>query len=210
MTTFTIKCETLARLASVCAYFDKDIKNEIKKQINTIRFENKNGRSYAISSNSIIASIEYLGSTEQPDGDTHLKLDKELLKAVKKGSLNNETATILTVPEIAVSTIQLSSGFTMSDCCYWLNETPLSKWRGWISREKLKKSSGAMFWDTYHIQTLLNASPSGKVVFPEFINCRYPVLIRDVNDKNWAGVFLPIPKIRTKETEPATIPEWWN
>ena len=57
------------------------------------------------------------------------------------------------------------------------------------------------------IETLWRVSPTGELVFPEVIDANKPVIVRDVNDDNWIGVF--IPSIEGKRiVKPATLPEW--
>jgi hypothetical protein len=66
-----------------------------------------------------------------------------------------------------------------------------------------------MYWDLFQIEALIKSSPSGGVVFPEFIDSSKPVMIRDSLKPNWAGVFIPDVSKGSTKHKPAEIPEWW-
>lgn len=64
-----------------------------------------------------------------------------------------------------------------------------------------------MFWDTYQVLKLFESSPSGQITFPAVINSSKPVLLRDVTDSDWLGVFIPTAK-DDKKAKAAELPEW--
>jgi hypothetical protein len=207
MTNYTIPCETIVRFSKVVSFFKVSTDEETKALINTIRLENKGGKSYAVVTNQEIAAVEYLGETAQADGACHLKLTEELLEQMKKDSRLGLHANITTIPAIALSTLQTLTGAVFNDCSYWFGETPLDNWRKWIP-PVIKQSKGAMYWDLYQIEALLSSSPTGKVTFPEFIDNEKPVLIRDRSNKNWIGLFIPNIDIGEPDVKAATLPEW--
>lgn len=209
MTTYFVPSETLTRLSTVCSFFDASLREDTKSLINTIRLENLNGSAYAVVTNGQIAAIEYLGKTDNPDGVCHLKLSQSLLEMLKHPRIQTELLTITTIPEIAVSTLTCNELLSYPDICYWFDETPLDGWRKWVNLDCPTASKGAMYWDTFQIEALIKASPSGGVVFPEFIDSTKPVLLRDSLKDNWAGVFIPDVSKGNSPLKAAEIPEWW-
>lgn len=209
MSTYNIKSSTLYRLASICNFFENSTSENLKLKINTVRLENKNGQSFAISTNQKIAAIEYLGFTHATDSSIHLKLSPELLQQLFMEATSNYMINIMTIPEIAISTLTSTSGFTLTDCCYWWQDTPLADWRDWACEAPIA-SKGAMFWNLFHIESLIKSSPSGKIVFPEFIDYEKPITLRDRHNPEWVGLFIAEPPKPDKIRIPAELPEWWN
>jgi hypothetical protein len=104
------------------------------------------------------------------------------------------------------SKIQTMLGTTVSDCEYVFDSTPLTRWRDWIT-PLATKSQYQMYWNLFHVEALLKSSPSGKVIFPEFIDATKPLIIKDVSTDNWVGLFLPTDN--EKEHDKIKIPKWW-
>ncbi len=209
MSVYIIKSSTLNRIASVCNFFESTTPEDLKTKINTVRLENKNGHSYAIASNQKIGSVEYLGITDKPNGAVHLVLSETLKQALIIESMIESFLTITVIPEVAISSLQSNSGWALNNCCYWWDDTPLADWRNW-GWEAAKKTKGAMYWNCHSVETLVKSSPSSQVIFPEFIDTDYPVVIRDWLNPNWAGVFFPKPVPPEVVKVPAQLPEWWN
>lgn len=209
MSTYKIKSSTLNRLAGVCSFFESSTDEETKAKINTVRLENKNGKTLAIVSNQKIGVIEYLGETDEADGSEHIILSPELLQQLTVESSSDCMITITTIPEMAISTLQSTSGFNMSNCCYLWDDTPLKDWRGW-GVNPADSNSGIMFWNLNYIETLIKSSPSNNVIFPEFIDITIPVVLRDYHNPDWVGIFFAQPPGDVKVTKPADLPEWWE
>lgn len=205
MTTYTISCATLSRLSKIPSYFGPSVPEHTKPLINTVRLENKGGKSYAVATNQKIAAVEYLGPTPHPDSFCHLKLP---IPRIDELARNNETATIMTIPQIAVSTLTTTGGFALNDVSYWFDETPLDSWRTWFNPNIYKNSQGAMYWDLFHLELLFQSSPSGKVIFPEFIQADKPVLLTDRENDKWLGAFIPNVYPTEKAVKPSKLPEW--
>lgn len=209
MSTFVVQAEVVKRLSKVCNFFDSSTSHELKFLINTVRIENRQGQSYAVATNGKVASIQYIGTTEHEDGSCHLKLTEEFIKQLEFESMISGTLTIQTIPECAASSVTSTSGYIFQDCSYWFDSTPLNEWRSWLQNDAVEHK-GFMYWDVFHIKSLLETSPSGKVCFPEIIDATRPILIRDKLDRNWAGVFLPQPNVTDKVAAAAVKPEWWT
>jgi len=209
MTNFTIKCETFVRLANVCSFFSPLIDEETKNIINVIRLENTNGNLIAIVTNKAVACIERIGETKLPNGHCDVKLEPDLLVKLKQESLYGSTLTITTIPELATSNAMTSMGMQLPSCCAWHTDSPLNKWRDW-GVENPVQSVGSMYWDVDEVEILLRASPTGKVVFPEFIDVDKPVTLRDRYSPDWVGLFIPKPNVGDIVKQKAELPSWWR
>lgn len=211
MSTYKIYPDSLLRLAKVLTFFESNVSDETKAKINTIRIENKGGQSLAVATNRKIASIENLGPTTFPDGVCHLKITPYFLDAAKRAAQKNSSIIITVIPALAMATAQLSASEYISDACLWFDSTPLDDWRSWVVKAP-EVSTGIMCWDLFHVETLISASPSGKVVFPEYIDASKPLMIRDrYRDQEWIGIFLPgetLPPDAVREINERMVPAW--
>jgi len=209
---FIVKCETFARLSTICQFFEPSIEHEIKDQLNVLRLENFNGKSYAIATNQKIAAVEYLGPTNEPNGCAHVILDSVMIEKAKEESAYGSFFEVSTIPEIAAGAVKSMLGWAYpGNPCRWFDKTAMNDWRKWVN-EKPVKTKGAMYWDLSHLQTLLQSSPSGKIIFPEMIDVDYPILIRDRMNDNWFGLFVAKPTEADAALNPvkaATLPIWW-
>lgn len=204
---FSIKCQTFIRFASICSFFEPSTRPDVKEKINTVRLENKNGKCYAIATNEKIAAVEFLHNTDQPDGYIHLVLDEGLLQQCKTEMMFDSKLHITAVEQLAVASAKTDLGYNFNgNCCYWFDDSPLNNWRKWIPKVIPAESTGAMYWNTHQIESLMKSSPSGHVIFPEFINATQPVLVRDIKDPNWFGLF--IPENITAGARQAELPDW--
>lgn len=208
MTTFFIQTKRLYRLVSVCNFISSHLEESVKNKITTVLFENKNGMSYAVSTDSLIASVEFLGKTDKPDGSCYLILSDKLKEQLNKEYLTDHVISITTFPQMAISMLQSTSGFNLSDCLHWWDDSELRNWRRWFPAPA-SKSSGVMYWDLFKIESLLRASPSGKVIFPSFIDASKPLMVRDYHNDNWMGVFMA-QSPHMDEYEPAELPDWFK
>ncbi len=206
---FQIKCSTLIRLASICSFFEPTVPEQTREKINTIRLEAQNGKLLAIVTNQKIAVIELIGSVDvNLKGFTHLKLDPVLIAQCKAEALIGSHLIINTIPEMASAFAQTSSGWVYAgNPCLWFDETPLNDWRDWMPDEVSKKTTGAMYWNLFQVQSLVESSPTGEVCFPQFIDVSKPVILRDIHDSNWLGFFIPKPYDGSKSPS-ASLPEW--
>lgn len=210
---FEIKCATFARLAAICGFFESHTPQEIKEKCSTVRLEIANGKVFAIATNVKIAAIELVGNAPLDHvGVAHVIVDQTIIDQCKAESWFDGVLTIQTVPEIAIATATTTSGWAYKgNACHWFDETPLDNWRAWAPEKMATKSTGAMWWNLFYVEALLQSAVSGKVVFPEFIDVKEPVVLRDRDNPNWVGLFLADPTpYEQKITEPARLPEWWS
>lgn len=205
MTIYKISANTIKRFANVIKFFEPTTEEYDKNLLSTIRLENKNGKSFAIVSNHQIAAIEFAGTTSEPDSVVHLKVTEQLTNLCIMGG--NLTFTIM--PEILISTVQNDYGMMVSDCCFWSAEGPLNDWRKWAAPDATA-TEAVMQWSLFNVESMIAASPSGKVNFPQFINANKPVTVRDAMYENWVGLFFPKPSPTDPAANPAKLPEWWK
>lgn len=209
MTIFTLKCETFVRLANVCSSFSPKLDEEARKKLNVIRLENTNGDLVAVASNHVIACVEKVGKATDVDSFCEVRLDAALLTQLKQEALYGSFLTVNILPELANSTCQTTMGWLYPNCCAWHDDSPLKKWRNW-GVENAVQSSGSMYWDVDEVEILLRSSPTGKVIFPEFINVDQPVTLRDRYSPDWVGLFMPRPDVGEIVRQKAELPEWWG
>lgn len=207
MATFSLKCETFVKLAGVCDFFTADIHEDTKELINCVRLEHKNGVTYAVATNKKIAAIQMIGVTEEPDSSVHVKITPEIIAALKKEIQYDSKVTINCIPEISMSSLQTTFGYNSPDCCYWFEYSPLEDWREWVAPAAKASSGGAMYWDLFHVESLIKSSPTGRVVFPEYIDSMKPVLLKDISTDDWRGVFIPSDSAVAQQ---AYKPAWWK
>lgn len=207
---FFIKCDVFVRLASVCAFFEPTTPDETKYLCSCVRLENKKGHAYAIATNHQVASIQYLGQTNEPDGVAHVVLDPQLIAQCQTEAQYSSFLQITTVPEIAIGAAKTMLGYNYpGNACFFPDETPMDKWREW-GPDKSVANRGFMYWELDHITALTKTSPSGKIYFPENIDSDKPIVLRDVYDDNWVGLFIPNTNPGQKTPrEPASLPAWW-
>lgn len=206
---FEIKCSTFIRLASVCNFFDPSTPVKDREDFMTVRLEKVNGRTIAIATNRMIMAIELLPHFyPSPDEVCHVVLDPHLVNQCRFDSLLDATLTIETMPEIALATAYTSTGWKYhGNACYWRDKTEFDRWRDVIPKKNVGKSQYIMTWNLPHIQALFESSPTGKVYFPRYIDASLPVVLRDMGDDSWVGVFIPSVDSKTRTVE-AEMPEW--
>jgi hypothetical protein len=212
---FILPVETYLRLAALPARFtSKSVTEEEKKLLQCVRLENKNGHAYAIATNRRIAAVFYLGATDQPDGAAHITIDKRLLAQCETEKAFNSQLFVTTIPMLNAISLKTTLGYVFPEAGgFFSDETPMKAWRTWVPKQEAAMSVGAMKWNLSDMMALNACSPSGDVVFPEFIDANQPVIIRDYKVDNWLAMFMS--NILTEDgkvmlADPATLPTWWN
>lgn len=169
-----------------------------------LKIEIKNSKGYLIGTDCTVGCVEYLGELDHADDSCYLKLNVD---KIRDEAEFGGTFTFETLPELAMGTVNATSGQNCNDFIVWPDESPVDKWREWFKMSD--ESKGFIYCELPQLITLWEASPSGDVVFPEVINADDPVIVRDVNSDNWIGVFIPV--IDSKAIlKPAILPEWIN
>lgn len=208
---FDIKCSTFTRLASICNFFEPETTQEQRASINTLRLEAINGKIIAICTNQRIAAVEYIAQCDPNLREViHVILSEELVSRCKLEAIMDGVLSINTIPEIANAMAQTSSGWMLTtNVCTWPDETVLDNWRKFAPDESFKKSEGIMVWNLLQVQALFESSPTGKVYFPRHIDANKPVVLRDMNNPFWVGLFIPSTYNHKVQKESAELPDWW-
>lgn len=207
---YLIKCDVFNRLIQITRLFDDEPDND-REALSCIRLEYNNGHYYAIATNRKIASIQYLGATEQPDHVIHIRNDNEIIEMCKHETLFDSSLHIQVIPEFNMTTMTSTmTGWQYEkDPCLYVDESPLDKWREWFPDNVANQSSGVMYWLADQVEALAKSSPSGHLYFPEFIDTNEPVVVRDLLDDNWCGLFVPKPSPQgVQVNKSAEIPSW--
>lgn len=208
---FTIPCETFTRLAAIPSFFPLDVDEEHRADLRCVRVENVKGHRIAIAANKKIAAIEYLGVTTEADGVAHIVIDPLLIEQCKTEAKFNGFLEVLLIPEIATATARTMLGYSYKgNACIYPQDSVMNGWRGWGPPMPVKKSKGALFLNLGYIELLNKSSPSGKIIFPEFIDVDMPAVLRDRENANWVGLFFPAPPQIEPAATPAILPQWWN
>lgn len=199
MPTFEIPCGVYARLAPLT----DTVYDDGSPWCRTMRIED--GK--AITTNRKIMAIEYIGG---PVGSAHIVIDPALIAQCKSEAQFNSVLTVTVDHSMRFATAKTTFGYVYpGNAGYWgapdiHNE--LERWRPIIPLGAAKATRGGMFWDARVIGPLGISSPTGNLVFPEFIDTSLPVVIRDAMDDRWCGLFMP--RDSTIQAPPATVPEW--
>jgi hypothetical protein len=197
----TISCEIYAKFAQLAlTAADKDWR--------VVRLEHKGGKKYAVASDRKNAVVYLLGETDQPDGAFNIVADAAMIAACTNEIPFKGNLEIVAIPGVGASA-KTTFGFVYSgNAVNFEDRTKLADWR--TLYEPIKKSRGAMFWNVAGISQLAAASISGSIRFPEFIDGGKPVIVRDVIDPNWYGLFMANRFVdgQSVEVEPATLPDW--
>ncbi len=214
--TFKIPCETFLRLSHAAT----PIPGKDQPHCFCVRIEYVDGQAYAIATNSLIAAVQYLGSVP-PEFNYAVSIvpDAALLAqcAIEKDFDGELTIDVIVNEFMKFASVKTSFGYVQpGNCAYFppdgMNYSPwqeLGSWRKMAPLELPKKSKGFMFMETEQITLLGKASPSGRLVFPPFIDSSLPVVVNDAVDPEWFGLFLPREEKRPSNLSPAILPEWF-
>lgn len=198
---FKITCETFLRLSNAALPLGQV---DERGNFYTVGIQNANGQSIGIATTGKIMAVEWLKITDQPDGIISIPLNDDLLKQCEIEAVYNSVLTIEN--GVITSSLGWSQTFTVtSDIHHYLNE-----WKN-ILRDCTtdnKLLMAGMFMNTEHLSALGRSSPTGRIVFPEKIYSKRPVMVVDATDKNWFGFFIGTTDDGAPVNTSPFIPEW--
>ena len=201
---FQIKCDVYNRLIKVTDHFETTTDPETKQYLSCLRLENKSGHSYAVVTNQKIAAIQYLGMTNTEDGVIHIINDETI-----RQQCETEIPFDSFLQSDSDGNLMTTFGWGMQDGCIFPTNTPMDGWREWFPDEPVTENKGFMYWDVDRVASLAKSSTSGKIYFPQFIDVDKPIIVRDMYDENWCGLFIPKPDIGDQSPkQPAEKPIW--
>lgn len=200
MADFTIPCETVVRLSHILSIVAADA----EPHFHTIRIED----GLAIVTNKKVMVVEKIGG---PDGVVHLIVSPELLAQCVTETAFASSLTIVTVDALKFATAKTTLGYIHPGNCALWRDGPVEfdRWREIVARLQTRPTApnGGMMWYPNNIAAVGNASPSGTVIFEEIIDINASVIVRDLHDPNWFGVFNPY-STDDVPYSPATLPGW--
>jgi len=210
---YTISCEAFVRLATIAR-----MPSTLAAHMRCVMIEHKKGHTYAVATNKHIASVQYIGKTKEADGRVLVQCDDAMLEQCRSIAPYGGTLQITVMIDLQFASAQTSYGWVSQTnvALFPVGATQWDGWRSWTPDHTLEESHGAMFWEVEQIAALGAASPSGELVFPEYIDVRMPIVVRDVNDETWFGLFMGYQRGEDGTAEnmvtavPATLPSWFK
>lgn len=214
---FEISAEIFMRLAKIPALIPQRVLNipsEDAESIKCVRLEYRSGNYYAIATNRKICAVYYLGTTAEADAVAHITIDPALVAQCEVEKQFGGKLQIVSIPEMQIVTLKTLFGWNYPGNAgvFPPPQGRLNEWMTWVPKTDVKASVGAMSWSADNVSALVEASPSGRVAFPEFIDAMQPVIMRDIIDPNWFGVFMTNVVDENEQVttiDPARIPAWW-
>lgn len=201
----TIPCEQFARMASIPATLDTE---RPEQYLRSLYFESTRGKLFIVATNAKIAAIECVENSGVADGSCAVVVTPELIDVCERETAYNGAISISVNDALNWTVVQTQFGFKMptNGKADLPNDHHFATWRDWFPDKMPTKSSGGMHWEVTQIETLSRASISGSVTFPEFIDVSKPVIVNDLFNPLWCGLFMPTAKEKT--ITPATRPVW--
>lgn len=189
---FTIPCATFVRLAPVALQPGENMTPN-RPFLSCVRLENRSGTRYAIASNSRIFALERLGPTDDPDGGFNVPLT--MLEPCRKEA---NMASTLTINNMVAKT---SFGFMT----VLAGTHEYVDWHKHMPVKIAAVANAAMLLDV-GVARLVASAPSGAVITQRFFDYKKPMVVRDIADPNWFGMFYDASSQEIQT--PADVPEW--
>lgn len=188
--TLSIPCETFVRLASVAMSLPE---NDNRSYLRSIYFEQVRGKLIAIATNVKIAAIELIGNFTGPDFRLAVTVDETLIHHAEEMIQYGANYEIGINHMLKYTVVRSTFGYSHPVNMYADLGTKCEffDWREWLPDSAPNERHGAVFANLYMLHTLAESSPTGMIIFPDVIDNRQPIIVRDTNDDRWLGVFVP-------------------
>lgn len=192
----TVPCETLVRFSLITG----------EGQFRSIRFDN----GLIVASNRMFIAAEKVGDFE---GVASIVPTEALIDQCEVETQFSGRVEISINEMLKYATAKTTMGFVINDNIgYFEPTTEMDRWREVVGQaaKPAKESKGFMYVNAGKLQKIAECSPSGGIVFEEFIDADRPAVLRDSRDPNWVGFFRPRALSTEEETQlmPAKYPEW--
>jgi hypothetical protein len=90
-----------------------------------------------------------------------------------------------------------------------INETYIN-WRFALPKTAPKKPVVPVSFSSRHLLKLASTSPSGGLVFPDFIAMDSSIVVNDADVPEWFGLYMPVVDGDKKNLQPAILPGWFE
>jgi len=209
---FELSCEQYSRLYPAALQIDEKSAIANRDFMRSIRLEHKNGKSLMVATCGSILACECLGETDEPDCAINLKLDEKLRRQcvaeIQFDSKLHITFDLASGWIAAQTTLGYSHTANLNTGFDWEFEN-IDDWRQIVAvGTKPRKSSGAIAVEADWLIRLTETSPSKSIVFPERFDTQQALIITDLNDPNWFGLFLA--NKRAQKSSSATQLNWFE
>lgn len=203
----SIPCETYVRLAAISNYV---MDGEKRDYLRCVRVEISNKNIILVATNVKCAAIEFIGTFDVPDYVFHVTVDEKLVNQAKSEMSFNSNITFIADNILQYVSAKTTFGYEFAGNAgiFTNKENELNLWRDWFPQELPTKTNGGIFAELQLLKLLSESSPSGTVIFPEFIDNKMPVMLQDSIDPNWLGLFMPNGEVNSRSPEPFAIPSW--
>lgn len=171
---------------------------EQRSWLRSVFIERRNGHAWIGATNAMFAAVQYLGPRPGDDGFLIVRNEGFTLEPEQHSVMDTPELGWCTIDGVSVPDAPIRSGEPM---------VTLKKWRSWFEFTPATAPGRSMFVGVDGLASLAAASPSGFVVFPQIIDARQPIIVRDRDEPNWIGVFYALPE-NGLFIDGATMPEW--
>jgi len=184
-----VSCDTFARLSRLA----QTATDASRPWLRSVAFHRKNGQIVAIASNAAFCAVELIGKQDGPEAFLLVPITEALVRQCIIEKEFNSVISITYYEEHAFASLVTTFGFAPPGNVglFPIEHIPLRDWRSWLPREISKNSTGCVFVDVDGLTALAQSSPSGCLVFPQYMDVEKAVPIADITAKNWLGLFYP-------------------
>lgn len=200
----SVTCDVFARLAKIALSNNDGYLRSIFLEIT------EDGDVLAIATNRKIAAIEKIGKSSLDAMKMNVCVDEKLVEQCKTEVAFNSSVTFINNPMLKFISVKTSLGYVHSGNAgiYATGENAFETWRDWFPDELPTEPNGGIFSNLENLALLASSSPTASVIFQEIIDNKKPVIVQDIHEPAWIGLFMPRPDAQTRSPEPFVIPDW--
>lgn len=204
----SIGCDVFVRLAKIAMSNKLNGQRDYLKSV-WLEITDK-GDVLAIATNVKVAAIEHLGTIKSEPGKMNVCVDDALIEQCKTETAFDGTITFVNNPVLKFISAKTSLGYVHATNAgvYTDEKNEFESWRDWFPDKLPEKTNGGIFSNLENLALLASSSPTGSVVFQEFVDAKQPVMVQDVHEPSWVGLFMPRPDAKNRSPEPFAIPTW--
>ena len=200
----SISCDAFARLAKISSSNSEGYLRSIWLEVTEA------GDVIAVATNRKIAAIEKVGKSTIGVMKMNVCVDEKLVEQCKTEIAFNSSITFVNNEALKFISAKTSLGFVHSGNAgiYATEENAFETWRDWFPDEIPTEPNGGIFSNLENLALLASSSPTASVVFQEIIDNKKPVIVQDIHEPAWLGLFMPRPDAQTRSPEPFSVPGW--